>query len=84
MHSRMFGGSLDSEGLIKCVYLNDRLYQARPRLVGINFDETVFYRFTVGVNKFSGSCVSIYDPFSRVCVPNKAKKKMNIKVFSLC
>ena len=31
-------------------------------LVDINFDETLFYRFTVNVNNCSGSCNSIDDP----------------------
>ena len=40
------------------------------------------YPFTVGFNKCDGSCNTIDDLYTRVCVPNKVTN-MNIKVFNL-
>ena len=51
-------------------------------LVYINPNKTLFYNFTVSVNKCHGSCNTTDDPYTRVSVPNKVKN-MNIKVFNL-
>ena len=64
----------NSKGPIKCLILNNRPCKARSTLVNINSDETIFYQFTVTVNKCGGSCNTIDDPYTRVCVPNKVKK----------
>ena len=45
----------------------------RPTLDDINSNETCFYPFTVRANKCGGSCNTINDPYTQVCVPNKVK-----------
>ena len=50
----------------------------RSALVNINSDETLFYPFTVSVNKCGGSCNTIDYPCARVFFQN-----MNLKVFHL-
>ena len=40
----------------------------------------MFYSFGVKVNKYSGNCNNISDPYSRLCVPNVVKN-INLKVF---
>ena len=67
---------------MKLVSLNNHPYQVTPLLVNINSDKTLFYWFTISVNKCGGSCNTIHDPYSRVCIPNKVKN-MNLKVFNL-
>ena len=59
------------EGSMKCVSLNNQRYKTRPTLVNINFNETLFYPFTVIFNKCGKSCNAIDDPCARVCVSNK-------------
>ena len=44
----------------------------RPQVVNINSE----------VNKCSGSCSNINDPYSKFCVPNVAKN-INVNVFNL-
>ena len=46
----------NSKEPIKCVSLNNLPCQARPTFVNINSNETVFYSFTVTINKCGGSC----------------------------
>ena len=60
-------------GLIKKIFMsiNNQPCQARPTLVNINSEETLFYLFTVCANKCGGSCNPIDDPYARVWVPNK-------------
>ena len=48
----------------------------------MNSNETLFYPFTVSVNKCGESCTNIDDLYARVCVSNKVKN-MNVKVFNL-
>ena len=81
---RNFGESLtsNSQGPIKCASLNNHLCKAKPTLVNLNSSETLFYPFTVSVNKRVGSCNTIDDPYARVCVPIKAKN-MTIKISNL-
>ena len=45
-------------------------------------NESVLYLFTVSVNKCGGSCNTIDNSCSRVCVPNKIKN-MNVKGYNL-
>ena len=55
----------NSKGHIKCVSLNNQpCQQARPTLVGINSNETLFYPFTVRFNKCDRSCNTINDPYA--------------------
>ena len=67
---------------INFVSLNIRPCKARSTLVNTNSDETLFYPFTVSVNKYGGTCNTIDDPYASVCVPNKVKN-ITVKVFNL-
>ena len=84
MHNRRFGGSLDYNSKIpkKCVSLDNRPCQTRPTLANVNSNQPLFYAFTVSAQKCGGSCNTIDDPYSRLCVPNKIKN-VNVKVFNL-
>ena len=64
----------NSEELIKCVFINNRPCQARPKFVDINCDECIFYPFNDNVDKCGESCNAFDDPYARVCVPDKVKK----------
>ena len=41
----------------------------------------MFYPFSIKVNKCSGNCNNINDPYAKLCVPDVVKK--NVKVFNL-
>ena len=45
----------------------------RLTLANTDFNETLFYQFSFGVNKCGGSCNNNYDPYSQVFVPDKVK-----------
>ena len=42
----------------------------------------MFYPFSIKVNKCSGNCNNINDPYAKLCVPNVIKN-INVKVFNL-
>ena len=72
----------NSKRPIKCLLLNIHLCQARPRLVDMNYDETLFYPFTVIVKKCGGSFNTTDNQYARVCVPSKVKI-VNVRAFNL-
>ena len=51
-------------------------------MLNINSNEPLFYPDSVLVNKCSGSCNDMNNPYAKLCVPDVAKN-MNIKVFNL-
>ena len=42
----------------------------------------MFYPFSIEVNKCSGSCNNINNPYAKFCVPDVVKN-INVKVFNL-
>ena len=48
----------------------------------VNNNEPVFYPYSIKVNKSGGSCISINNPYTKMCVPDIIKN-INVKVFNL-
>ena len=67
---------------IKCVSLNNKPCTIRPFLIDLNPVEFKYYPFIISLDKCSGSCNSINDLPTKICVPNRAKD-INIKVFNI-
>ena len=57
-------------------------YRVRPKIVNINSNDPILYPFSIKVNKCSGHCNSINDPYAKICVPDTVKN-LNVKVFNL-
>ena len=51
-------------------------------IISINSNNPMFYLFSIKVNKCSGNCNNIDDPYARVCVPDVIKD-LNVRVFNL-
>ena len=62
--------------------MNNQECKARPRVIDVNNNEPVFYRYSIKVNKCSGSCSNINDLYAKLCVPDIIKN-INVKVFNL-
>ena len=56
--------------------------KVRAVIMNINRNKPLFYLYSILVNKCSGSCNNINDPYAKLFVPDVAKD-MNIKVFNL-
>ena len=67
---------------LECVSMNNHECKARPKVINVNNNEHVFYPFSIKVNKCSGSCNNINDPYAKLCVPDVIKN-INAKVFNL-
>ena len=62
--------------------MNNKECNIRPEIININSNEPTFYLYSIKVNKCSGSCNNINDPYSEMCVPDVVKN-INVKVFNL-
>ena len=67
---------------LKCVSLNNSECKKISKIIDINSNKSSFYPYSILVNKWSGSCKNINDPYAKLCVPDVAKY-MNIKVLNL-
>ena len=69
-------------GALNCVSMNNQKCKVRPKIVDINSNSPMFYPFNIKVNKCSGNCNNINNPYAKICVPDIVKD-LNIKVFNL-
>ena len=67
---------------LKCVSNNNQEYKVKPVIMNIISDEPSFYPYSILVNKCSGSCNNINNPYFKLCIPDLVKN-IDIKVFNL-
>ena len=60
-------------GALNCVSMNNQECKVRPKIVDINSSNLMFYPFSIKVNKCSGNCNDINDPYAKICVPDTVK-----------
>ena len=61
--------------------MNNQGCKTRPVLMNINSNETLFYTYSILVNKSNGSCNDISNFYAKLCVRD-FDKNINIKVFN--
>ena len=69
-------------GAVNCVSMNNQKIKVRPKIVDINSNSPMFHPFSIKVNKCSGNCNNINDPYAKICVPDTVKD-LNVRVFNL-
>ena len=47
---------------LQCVSMNNQECKTRTKIISINNNESVFYPFSIKINKCSGSCNNINNP----------------------
>ena len=67
---------------LQCVSMDNQGCIVRPKTININSNSPIFYPFSVRINKCSGNCNNINDPYARICVPDTIKN-LNVKLFNL-
>ena len=77
-----FSCSVLNVNLLKYVSMSNQECKIRPEIVNVNSDEPTFYPYGVKINKCSGSCNNINDPYAKSCIPDVVKN-INIRVFNL-
>ena len=48
--------------------MNNQECKTKTKIININNNELVLYPFSIKVNKCSGSCNNINDPYAKLCV----------------
>ena len=66
---------------LECVLVVNQKCMPRPKILNVNegIGEALFYPYNVLVNKGSGSCDTLDNSLSKICVP-KIIKNVNMKV----
>ena len=62
--------------------MNNQECKIRPKIINYNSNEPSFYPYSIEINKCSGSCNNINDPYAKLCVPD-VFNDTNAKVFNL-
>ena len=78
----MIFGNLSNVNSLNRVSMKKQECKARPKIVDINSNNPIFYHFSIKVNKCSGNCNNINNPYARLRVPGTVKN-LNVKVFNL-
>ena len=68
---------------LECVLFVNQKCMPRPKILNVNegIGKALFYPYNVLVKKCSGSCDTLDNPISKICVP-KIIKNVNMKVYN--
>ena len=58
---------------LNCASMNNQECKVRPKIVDTNSNNPMFYPFSIKVNKCSGNCNNINDPYVKICVLDTVK-----------
>ena len=78
----MLFSSLPNVNLLECISMINQECKVRSEIVNINSNDPIFYPFSIKINKCSGNCNNISNPYARICVPDTVKN-LNVKAFNL-
>ena len=78
----MYFASLSNANSLECISMKNQECKVRPEIVNINSNDPIFYPFSIKINKCSGNCNNINDPYAKICIPDIVKN-LNVKVFNL-
>ena len=59
---------------LKWVSVNNQECKIRPKIINYSSNEPSFYPYSIEINKCSGSCNNINDPYAKLCIPDVFKK----------
>ena len=67
---------------LDCISMKNQECKVRPEIININSNNPIFYPFSIKINKCSGNCNNINNPYAKICVPDTVKN-LNVKVLNL-
>ena len=77
-----FGYNVLNLNPLKFVSMNDQKFKIRPETINVNSNVPSFFPYSIEINKCSGNCNNINDPYAKLRVPHVVKN-INVKVFNL-
>ena len=76
----LFLSRLVSTTPLSCISIKNQECKVRPET--INSNNPIFYPFSININKCSGNCNNINNPYAKIYLPD-VTKDLNVKVFNL-
>ena len=67
---------------LDCISIKNQECKTRPEIININSNNPIFYPFSIKINKCSGNCNNVINPYAKICIPDVIKD-LNVKVFNL-
>ena len=58
---------------LSCISMKNQECKTRPEIININSNNPIFYPFSIKINKCSGNCNNINNPYAKICVPDVIK-----------
>ena len=60
-------------GALECISIKNQQCKVGSKIVDVSSNNPIFYPFSVKVNRCSGNCNNINNPYARICVPDIVK-----------
>ena len=67
---------------LNCISMKNQKFKTRPQVININSNNPIFYTLSIKINKCSGNCNDINNPYAKIWVPDVIKDFI-VKVFNL-
>ena len=80
--NNFFSYNLFNVNSLECVSMSNQEFKIRSEKINVNTNEPMFYTYSIAISKSKGSCNTINDTYTKLCVPDTIKN-INIKVFNL-
>ena len=58
---------------LECVSINNQGCKIRSEIINVNCNEPSFYPYSIKINKYSGSCNNLNDPYAKLCFRTNTK-----------
>ena len=65
---------------MSCISIKHQECRVRPEIINVKSNNPIFYPFSIKINKCSGNCNNINNPYAKMCVPDVIKD-LNVEVF---
>ena len=77
-----FNSNVLNVNCLEYVSMINQECKIRSEIINVNTNEPIFYPYSITMNKYKGSCNTINNPYTKLCVPDTIKN-INAKVFNL-
>ena len=65
-----FTNSILKVNSLECMSMINQRCKERLKIIDVNTNDLVFYPYSIKINKCSGNCNNINNPYGKVCIPN--------------
>ena len=61
-------------GVLNCVSMNNQEYKVRAEIFDVSSNNPIFYPFSVEINRCSGNCNGLNDPYAKILCSRYCRK----------